>query len=344
MTDNEGPLDEKIDFNDAGEVLAYISLDQAVLRARRLVRQDEQRYLERLNWDEIVWTERTSEQREDSYRVVLQFRRPARGLREEQTGEEEFLFNLAGVLEDRQVLLWPESLGADQEKLGRPGTLEPEGTNAHPVTPPSIAEIPAPTPNSPHEGTTEDRSDLLPTLEEEEQSDTGVVVTLPETAEAGHNTSTTEPKPLQCSWCETEYRPGQQFCNSCGKRISDVAVVPPATMAASISYVRPVDRNLEANSPTRRVLAFPWVRKIRSIFVGLWGAFFLLGGGIEFSGSRHPGDLVIIAGGAAIIVSAVLLWPWTESRFDKLGHRRIVIGLIVAGFVAFVAGAVLTSD
>ena len=95
-------------FDSAGEAIAYISLDQAVLTARRLVREDEERYHHRLGWDTIVWTETDSEQREDSYRVVLQFRRPERGLREEQTGEEEFIFDLTGGLQDRQVLLWPE--------------------------------------------------------------------------------------------------------------------------------------------------------------------------------------------------------------------------------------------
>ena len=111
------------EFDAAGEALGYISLDQAVLQARVLAQQDEERYLQRLGWNEIVWTETGSEQREDSYRVVLQFRRPARGLREEQTGEEEFVFSLTGNLEFRQVLAWP----VDMETSGgpTPGTPAP---------------------------------------------------------------------------------------------------------------------------------------------------------------------------------------------------------------------------
>jgi len=109
MAEDDINKEDKFDFTSEGEALGYISLDQAVLRARLLVRQNEARYLERLGWDEVVWAEVNSDQREDTYRVVLQFRRPARGLGEEQTGEEEFLFDLAGNLQDRQVLVWPET-------------------------------------------------------------------------------------------------------------------------------------------------------------------------------------------------------------------------------------------
>jgi hypothetical protein len=101
-------MEKRDEFDSSGETQGYISLDQAGLDARRLARQDEERYRQRLGWDQIVWTESSAEQREDSYRVVLQFRRPTRGLREEQTGEEEFIFDLTGKLQDRQVLLWPE--------------------------------------------------------------------------------------------------------------------------------------------------------------------------------------------------------------------------------------------
>ena len=100
-------MEKRDEFDSSGETQGYISLDQAGLEARRLARQDEERYLQRLGWDQIVWTESSSEPREDSYRVVLQFRRPSRGLREEQTGEEEFIFNLTGKLQDRQVLVSP---------------------------------------------------------------------------------------------------------------------------------------------------------------------------------------------------------------------------------------------
>jgi len=100
--------EEKFGFDSAGEALGYISLDQAVLLARQMSRDNEQLYRQRLGWGEIVWMEISSDQREDSHRVVLQFRPPGRGLTEEQTGEEEFVFDLTGNLRFRQVLAWPQ--------------------------------------------------------------------------------------------------------------------------------------------------------------------------------------------------------------------------------------------
>ncbi len=67
---------DSFEFDDAGEEMDYISLDQAVLRARQMAQDDEERYRQRLNWDAIVWSEISSERREDTYRVLLQFRRP----------------------------------------------------------------------------------------------------------------------------------------------------------------------------------------------------------------------------------------------------------------------------
>ena len=80
-----------------------------------------------------MWTEAGSEQREDSYRVVLQFRRPARGLVQEQTGEEEFIFDLMGKVQDLPVLAWPE------------------GPPANAATPPPRVEAP-PDPHFPRRG------------------------------------------------------------------------------------------------------------------------------------------------------------------------------------------------
>ena len=102
--------DKKEEFDSAGEAIGYISLDQAVLQARRLARQDEERYRDRLGWREIVWVEGSAEHREDSFRIVLKFKPPVPGLRDEQVGEEEFIFGLTGGLEERQVILWPTHL------------------------------------------------------------------------------------------------------------------------------------------------------------------------------------------------------------------------------------------
>ena len=78
---------EKFDFTAEGEALDYISIQQAVLRARRQARENDERYKERFGWGEVVWTELRSETiGEDYYRVVLQFSRPQRVILEEQTG------------------------------------------------------------------------------------------------------------------------------------------------------------------------------------------------------------------------------------------------------------------
>ncbi len=113
-------IDKKEEFDSTGEAIGYISLDQAILQARRLARQDENRYQNRLGWDEIAWVESSAEQREDSYRVVLQFKRPSPGPQEGKMGEEEFIFGLTGVLEERQVLLWPADAGAETAPLSAP--------------------------------------------------------------------------------------------------------------------------------------------------------------------------------------------------------------------------------
>ena len=278
---------DEFDFDATGEAIEnYISLDQAVLQARRLVRQDEARYLERLNWDEIVWAETSSESREDSYRVVLQFRRPARGLREEQTGEEEFLNNLTGVLQDRQVLLWPEGLIAGE------GTLD---NNA-------------------------------PEVEDE--------------------TSTTEPPLLQCAHCMTEYSLNQEFCTGCGAGVSDATLSAHSAMPASTPFIQSDDRSLGTSSPIGRASLTGRLRKIGAIVLGLWGAFILIGGGFDLPQEDQLiwGNLLIMAGGVATMLSAGMLWPWTKPHFGRLGSRWVIIVLAVGGFVAFVVGAVLTSE
>lgn len=98
---------EKFDFTAEGESVGYITLDQAVLQAKRLARENDREYCQRLGWGGISWSERSSERREDSYRVVLQFQIPVLGVKEEHIGQEEFLLDLTGILRDRQVLVWP---------------------------------------------------------------------------------------------------------------------------------------------------------------------------------------------------------------------------------------------
>jgi len=97
----------KFDFTPEGE--GYFSLGEAILSARQLVRQDEQRYLIRTGWEEIVWSTSESAAGYVSLKVILQFRRPDREVSEEEKGLEEFLFGYDGNLQDRQVLFWPDN-------------------------------------------------------------------------------------------------------------------------------------------------------------------------------------------------------------------------------------------
>ena len=325
MVEDQGKEEEKFDFTGEGEVLDYISLQQAVLLSRRQARESDERYKERLGWEEIVWTELRSEAvGEDYYRIVLQFRRPARGILEEQTGEEEFLFDLTGVLQDRQVLLWPENLSAGQGEVDITAMPQLEVSALQPAEPPSIAEALTSPPDFPHAKPTERRSEASPNGEEGGAADT---------AEVELGTSTTYQTLLQCTQCKAEYSPGQVFCAACGTVISNVS--PPSIKPAP--SIRSDDRPLRTSFPIGRR-----VRQIAGILLGLWSAFLLMGGAFEISDGQLLGGLLIMAGCVATIVGAGLLWPQTKLRFGRLESRRVIIGLIVGGFVVFVVGIVLT--
>ena len=220
---------DEFDFDSAGEAPAYISLDQAVLQARHLARQDEARYLERLGWEEVVWTEISSEQREDSYRVVLKFRRPARGLQEEQTGEEEFLFDLTGVLQDRQVLLWPE--GAAENSQGTATTAAGPDISATlvseaPSPPQSLGPSPAP-------GTQPEAAEQPP--ESGAPLREGVppgAVWVPDSPPVSADRLEVAPETaaiLKCPNCRDEYERGQRYCYTCG----EIVEARPQSLAPS---------------------------------------------------------------------------------------------------------------
>ena len=108
MAEDDVNKEDKFEFTSDGEALGYIGLDQAVLLARQSSRQLDDEIRQRLNWATVVWETSYSDQREDSYQIVLRFRPPVRRLEEEQTGEVEFLFSLVGELIDQQVIAWPE--------------------------------------------------------------------------------------------------------------------------------------------------------------------------------------------------------------------------------------------
>jgi hypothetical protein len=247
MAEDDINKEDKFDFTAEGEAFGYISLDQAVLRARLLVRQDEVRYLERLGWDEVVWAEINSDQREDTYRVVLQFRRPSRGLVEEQTGEEEFLFDLAGNLQDRQVLVWPE-IGS----MSEPAVSEnpPALSRVSPVQS-SSERLPSParqSSRSPVRPATDKHvpqiddliwrsfdnnverfsrasvhlSNLLGWISAWIRQHVEKITLLARRLMPLYFPTESEDQPssldtvLLCPQCHAEYKPGQRFCTSCG--------------------------------------------------------------------------------------------------------------------------------
>ena len=69
MAEDNGKEEEKFDFTPEGE--GYLTLDDAILSARQLVRQDEQRYLSRTGWEKIVWSTSESEASDVSIKVTL---------------------------------------------------------------------------------------------------------------------------------------------------------------------------------------------------------------------------------------------------------------------------------
>ena len=105
------------EFDNTGERVAYISLDEATILARNMAVEGETNIFDRVGWQEIVWEEKSRLQYEDSYRVVMQFRLPVHNSPQEQAGEEEFIFGLTGQLMARQVLVWPKPSKA---RLGLP--------------------------------------------------------------------------------------------------------------------------------------------------------------------------------------------------------------------------------
>jgi DNA-binding beta-propeller fold protein YncE len=148
VAEDKGKEEEKFDFTPEGE--GYFTLDEAILSARQLVREEEQRYLDRLGWEEIVWSTSESDAEGVSLKVILQFRRPGRELAEEDSGLEEFLFGYNGALQDRQVLSWPNK------------SSEPTAAELAPIpipTPtPMLSLTPVPTPSEVQWGTEGNRN------------------------------------------------------------------------------------------------------------------------------------------------------------------------------------------
>ena len=81
MVGREDELQEdKFEFDSAGQVVGYISLDQARALALRYARDNQDFYGSRYARRELAWYEISTEEGEDYYRVKLSFR-PAQTFR-----------------------------------------------------------------------------------------------------------------------------------------------------------------------------------------------------------------------------------------------------------------------
>ena len=74
------PQEDKFEFDSAGQVVGYISLDQARVVALRYARDNQDFYGGRYARRELAWEEISTEEGEDYYRVRLSFR-PAQRFR-----------------------------------------------------------------------------------------------------------------------------------------------------------------------------------------------------------------------------------------------------------------------
>ena len=105
MVEDSDKEDEvKLEFDSAGQAIAYISLDQARVLALQHAR-DNREFYGRYADQELVWAEVGAEESEDYYRIQLSYR-PARGFRG-RPGIEQITIDKAGLIELRQILSEP---------------------------------------------------------------------------------------------------------------------------------------------------------------------------------------------------------------------------------------------
>ena len=105
--DPEKKDEEKLEFDTAGQILGYISLDQARVLALQHARENTDFYGEVYGQQELTWEELNSEESEDYYRVRLSYR-PIRGFNG-RSGVELFTIDKAGPIEFRQILQEPRT-------------------------------------------------------------------------------------------------------------------------------------------------------------------------------------------------------------------------------------------
>ena len=96
--------DEKLEFDSAGQAVAYISLDQARVLALQHARDNREFYGRRYAQRDLVWEVISADETEDYYEVLLSYR-PAGNFR--AAGVEQFTIDKTGPIEFRQILSQP---------------------------------------------------------------------------------------------------------------------------------------------------------------------------------------------------------------------------------------------
>jgi len=106
VDDNANEAGPKLEFDSAGQAIAYISLDQARVLALRHARDNREFYGRGYERRELVWQELSAEESEDYYRIQLSYR-PARRFQGEP-GIELITVDKAGPIEFRQIIRQPQ--------------------------------------------------------------------------------------------------------------------------------------------------------------------------------------------------------------------------------------------
>lgn len=104
MSEDVGQQDEtKLEFDSAGEAVAYISLDQARVVALQHA-QDNRDFYGRYSDGELVWDVIGADETENHYQIRLSYR-PAGNFR--SSGVERFTIDKTGAIEFRQIVSQP---------------------------------------------------------------------------------------------------------------------------------------------------------------------------------------------------------------------------------------------
>lgn len=105
IDDDSKKEEEKFEFTPEGEVIGYISLDQARVLAIQHARDNRDFYGRRYLRRELAWEVVATEETEDYYDIHLTYR-PARGFTG-KPGTEQFTIDKAGPISLRQILSEP---------------------------------------------------------------------------------------------------------------------------------------------------------------------------------------------------------------------------------------------